>query len=134
MIQFGLLLHQATKLFSSSECQAAWLNNISSVCSSTSQLTNSGLSETEFYDASSGRFLYPFELRNQSREVWLSGFLSLQDIIVYPVSARCSICEDAYAAARKAGRYKQIKHSKGVSSTDAVGGMQFDNQSQPCIK
>ena len=28
---------------------------------------------------------------------------------------------DAYAAAKKAGRYKQIKRTEGVSSTDIVG-------------
>jgi ethanolamine-phosphate cytidylyltransferase len=28
---------------------------------------------------------------------------------------------DAYALAKKAGRYKQIKRTEGVSSTDIVG-------------
>lgn len=30
---------------------------------------------------------------------------------------------DAYALAKKAGRYKQIKRTEGVSSTDIVGTM-----------
>ena len=30
---------------------------------------------------------------------------------------------DAYALAKKAGRYKQIKRTEGVSSTDIVGRM-----------
>jgi hypothetical protein len=30
---------------------------------------------------------------------------------------------DAYALAKKAGRYKQIKRTEGVSSTDIVGNL-----------
>lgn len=32
---------------------------------------------------------------------------------------------DAYALAKKAGRYKQIKRTEGVSSTDIVGTISF---------